>query len=94
MDMLYTQVMEALRVLIHLTAAHQGLLIVAHQAERATHITVRQEAMMMVTAVVQIMVVLTEAILQMIHLIIQMGLITIIQAIPSNNSGSNSSNYQ
>lgn len=61
---------------------HQGLLIVAHQAERATHITVRQEAMMMVTAVVQIMVVLTEAILQMIHLIIQMGLITIIQAIP------------
>lgn len=82
MDMLYTQVMEALRVLIHLTAAHQGLLIVAHQAERATHITVRQEAMMMVTAVVQIMVVLTEAILQMIHLIIQMGLITIIQAIP------------
>ena len=65
MDMLYTQVMEALRVLIHLTAAHQGLLIVAHQAERATHITVRQEAMMMVTAVVQIMVVLTEAILQM-----------------------------
>lgn len=28
------------------------------------------------------MVVLTEAILQMIHLIIQMGLITIIQAIP------------
>ena len=54
----------------------------AHQAERATHITVRQEARMMVTAVVQIMVVLTEAILQMIHLIIQMGLITIIQAIP------------
>lgn len=48
--------------------------------------------MMMVTAVVQIMVVLTEAILQMIHLIIQMGLITIIQAIPHNNSGSNSSN--
>jgi hypothetical protein len=55
---------------------------VAVSAATPTLLTVRQEAMMMVTAVVQIMVVLTEAILQMIHLIIQMGLITIIQAIP------------
>ena len=54
----------------------------AQQAERATQIKVMHDTKKLITAMVLKMEVLTEAILQMIHLIIQMGLITIIQAIP------------